>query len=121
MNIHISLPISQIIFQIFILPITYAQRGKRHYHHFTRDKNQTLKNKNTSFNSQLLKTRVELGPNPLVFPRVLSAVLQIEILQVGGAEMSTPLGLAVLVSWVLLRRKAPAPNSLSMNAPISQG
>lgn len=108
MNIHISLSTSQIIFQIFILLITYAQSGRRHYHHFTRDKNQTLKNKNTSFNSQLVKTRVEFGPNPLVFPRVLSAVLQIEILPVGEAEMSTPPSLTVLVSWMLLRRKVPA-------------
>lgn len=71
-------------------------------------KNLSLENKNTSFNSQLVKTRVELGPNPLMIPGVLSAVPRIEIPQVGVGEMSKPPSLTVLVSWMMTRRKAPA-------------
>lgn len=106
--LSISLPTSQIIFQIFILMITYAQSGRHYYHHFTSEKNQSLENKNTSFHSQLVKIRVELGPNPLMIPRVPSAVPRIEIPQGGVAETSTPPSLTIFVSRVVPRRQAPA-------------
>lgn len=106
--ICIHLTSSQITFQIFILIITDAQSGRHYNHHFTREKKQSLENKNTSFNSQLAKTRVELGPNPLTIPRVLSADTWTEIAQVGVAETYTSPSLTVLLSCMMLKRKAPA-------------